>query len=105
MTDYKKLRELCPELEKKETELRQQVPGMFVDVILDTMGALNSDALEAQPKLAEQQRRAFQAQDDALAKGDRPAANAAFTKAYDASKKAMDNLRGVCRPPSAPLVS
>jgi hypothetical protein len=105
-TDYTKLRELCPELEKQETELRQELPEVAVNAVLNTMGNVNHDALQAQPELAAEQRQAFDAQERALAKGDRKAADKAFIDAHDASKKSMDNLRDVCRAPSPPpLVS
>jgi hypothetical protein len=104
-TDYEKLRALCPALEKEEAELRQKLPETLVNVVLDTMTAVSHDALQAQPKLTEQQRRAFETQERALAKGDRKTADKAFTDAHDASKKSMDNLRDVCRAPSPPLVS
>jgi hypothetical protein len=105
-TDYKKLRELCPELEKQETELRQELPDVAVYALINTVGNVSHDALQAQPELAEEQRQAFGAQERALAKGDRKAADTAFTDAYGASKKSMDNLRDVCRAPSPPpLVS
>jgi hypothetical protein len=105
-TNYDKLRALCPVLEKKEDELQKTLlPPGLATVILDTMGNLNTDALEAQPKLAEEQRRAFETNERAHAQGDWKTADKAFTDAYAAGKKSMDNLREVCRAPSPPLVS
>ena len=68
-TDYKKLRELCPELEKKEDDLRKTiVPEIVSRSILDTTSVIAHEALQAQPELAEQQRRADEAKRSAHAR-------------------------------------
>jgi hypothetical protein len=108
-TDYKKLLEVCPVLEKKEDEIVQKMPTLpqgKVDTFVNFLGDdVSSKALQAQPELLEEKRKAQEAERRAIANGD----DKAFSNAMDAGmavdKKAVDNVRAVCKPPPAPLTS
>ena len=99
-TDYKKLLELCPEIDRVDDVLRKALPGVDQKtreelVIADSVGTKAvQGALEAQPELLEEARRTDERN------ASQRYSDTAIREWATVRGTAVDELRKVCRTPS-----
>jgi hypothetical protein len=101
MTDYKKLMELCPEIDRADEELRKALPSYSKQVrerwiTADSAGQKAVEgALEAQPELLEASHRATERVERERG------SDASINESIDVKAAALDQLRKVCRTPTS----
>ena len=108
--DYSKLRELCPEIENVDEELRKALPSVSkhtreLVASVDSIGReVRQQALEAQPELLERERKVGDAIDKALRDPTGTPAgtlDAALDEDINVRTTALNQLRSVCRTPTS----